>query len=179
MNHQASYFLSAADRFTETVGTVSDWSAPSPCEEWTAADVVDHVVDTQREFLTGHGADLGDRPRGEPAEVWSTHLAAVRPVVAEDDFVEREYDGHFGRTTIGATLHHFYGFDLVVHGWDLGSAAGRPTRFSDADMDAMEQAFEGFGDAAYAPGVFHRPVEVPDDAPRQTRLLARMGRRGA
>ncbi len=169
-------FDSAADRFTETVAATTDWSAPSPCEGWSAADVVDHVVDTQRQFLAGQGLDLGERPTGSPDEVWAAHLPAVRAAVSED-VRAREYDGFFGRTTIGATLDNFYGFDMVVHGWDLGSASGRPTTFTDADMEAMEQAFVGFGDHAYDEGVFKQPVEVPGDADRQTRLLARMGRR--
>lgn len=170
-----NFYLDAADRFTDTVTATDDWSAGSPCEGWTAADVVDHVVDTERQFLSGHGADLGDRPSGTPAEVWAAHLAAVRPLVTED-LRSTEYDGFFGRTTIGATLDDFYGFDLVVHGWDLGSATGRPTTFTDAEMDVMEQAFVGFGDHAYDEGVFRPALDVPADADRQTRLLARMGR---
>jgi uncharacterized protein (TIGR03086 family) len=171
-----SFFLDAADRFTATVRATTDWSAASPCEEWTAADVVDHVVDTERQFLEGHGVAVGARPSGGPVEVWAAHLAAVRPVASDDDFCRREYDGFFGRTTIGSTLDAFYGFDLVVHGWDLGSSNGRPTSFTDADLDTMDQAFVGFGEHAYDEGVFHRPVEVAADAPRQERLLARMGR---
>jgi uncharacterized protein (TIGR03086 family) len=170
-------YLDAADRFSTTVSATTDWSATSPCEDWTAADVVDHVVDTERQFLEGHGAELGDRPTGDPAAVWADHLAVVRPLAADDEFRGREFDGYFGRTTIGATLDNFYGFDLIVHGWDLGSASGRPTTFTDADMDALDAALEGFGDHAYDEGVFRQPVDVPDDASRQTRLLARMGRR--
>jgi uncharacterized protein (TIGR03086 family) len=177
MSADTDFFLQAADRFTATVDATTDWSGPSPCEEWTAADVVDHVVDTEREFFDRHGVDLGERPSGEPADVWRAHLAAVRPHVEDEAFGAREFDGFFGRTTIGATLHNFYGFDLVVHGWDLGSANGRPTTFTDADMDAMEAAFVGFGEHAYDEGVFRQPVEVADDAPRQERILARMGRR--
>jgi uncharacterized protein (TIGR03086 family) len=171
-----NFFLDAADRFSATVDATTDWSATSPCEGWTAAHVVDHVVDTERQFLQTQGVELGDRPGGSPAEIWAQHLDAVRPLVT-DELRAREYDGFFGRTTIGATLDRFYGFDLVVHGWDLGSSNGRPTTFSEADMDTMDAAVEGFGDHAYDEGVFRGPVAVPDDAPRQTRLLARMGRR--
>ncbi|WP_395659465.1 maleylpyruvate isomerase family mycothiol-dependent enzyme [Nocardioides sp.] len=171
-----TFFLESADRFSATVDATTDWSAPSPCEGWTAAEVVDHVVDTERQFLAGHGVELGDRPSGSPADVWAAHLSGVRAQVT-DELRDREYDGFFGRTTVGATLDHFYGFDLVVHGWDLGSANGRPTTFTDADMDAMDAAFEGFGEHAYDDGVFKAPVDVPADASRQVRLLARMGRR--
>lgn len=171
-----TFYDDAADRFTATVAATTDWSAPSPCADWTAADVVDHVVDTERDFLGRHDLDVGDRPSGTPPEVWAAHLSAVRSAVT-DDVRAREFDGFFGHTTIGATLDDFYGFDLVVHGWDLGSAGGRPTTFTDADMDAMEKAFVGFGEHAYDDGVFKQPVDVPEDADRQTKLLARMGRR--
>jgi uncharacterized protein (TIGR03086 family) len=171
-----TFFDDAADRFSATVSSTSDWSATSPCEGWTAADLVDHVVDTERQFLETHGVELGARPAGSPDEVWAAHLSAVREAVS-DDLRAREYDGFFGRTTIGATLDDFYGFDLVVHGWDLGAASGRPTTFTDADMDAMDAAFVGFGEHAYDDGVFKQPVDAPEGADRQTKLLARMGRR--
>ncbi|GAA1795382.1 TIGR03086 family metal-binding protein [Nocardioides hankookensis] len=171
-----NFFLDAADRFTDTVSATTDWSAASPCADWTAAEVVDHVVDAERDFLGRHDVDLGERPSGEPAEVWAAHLAAVRPVVEDDAFLAREFDGFFGRTTIGTTLDNFYGFDLVVHGWDLGASNGRPTTFTDDEMDTMDTAFEGFGEHAYDEGVFRQPVDVPEDADRQTKLLARMGR---
>jgi len=169
-------FVSAAERFTAVVDRTTDWSAPSPCEGWTAADVVDHVVDSQRDYLSRMDVPLPDRPTGSPDLVWAGHLSAVRPLLT-DELRAREYDGFFGRTTMGATLDDFYGFDLLVHGWDLGSAGGRPTTFTDADMDALEAAFEGFGDHAYDDGVFREPVDVAEDADRQTKLLARMGRR--
>jgi uncharacterized protein (TIGR03086 family) len=170
------FFNDAADRFTATVEATTDWDATSPCEGWSAADVVAHVVDAEREFFGRHDVDLGDRPSGTPPETWAAHLAAVRPYVEDDAFRDREFDGFFGRTTIGTTLDNFYGFDLVVHGWDLGASNGRPTTFTDAEMDTMDTAFEGFGDHAYDDGVFQQPVDVPEDADRQTKILARMGR---
>ena len=178
MTPEATKFLEKAERFSAITADVSDWSATSPCEGWSAADVVDHVVDTQRSFFTTHGAELGDRPSGSPEEIWAAHLSAVRPVVGDDAFMAKVYDGWFGPTTIGETVIRFYGLDLVVHGWDVASSQGAPTDFTDADMDAMEVSFEGFGEAMYADGVFAEDLPVPDDAPRQTKLLARMGRRG-
>ncbi|SKB05553.1 maleylpyruvate isomerase N-terminal domain-containing protein [Aeromicrobium choanae] len=172
-----TFYLDAADRFSATVDATTDWSATSPCADWTAADVVAHVIDSERDFFARHDLDLGERPAGAPAQAWAAHLDAVRPYACDAAVASREFDGFFGRTTIGATLDSFYGFDLVVHGWDLGASNGRPTTFSDGDMDAMDAAFAGFGDHAYDDGVFGRPVDVPDEADRQTKLLARMGRR--
>ena len=52
----------------------TDWSAPSPCEEWTATDVVEHVVSTQRGYFDQRGADLGDLQGDDPSIRWHTHL---------------------------------------------------------------------------------------------------------
>ena len=174
---QITRFLDNAGRFSAVVDVLQDWSAPSPCEGWSAADVVDHVVDTQRHFLVQHGFDLGARPDGEPAAAWHRHLEQVAGLLADESRVTVEYDGHFGRTTVADTLADFYGFDLVVHRWDLGRAAGQPVAFSDAEMDAVETAIPAFGEALYAEGICARPVAVPDEAPRQDQILATLGRR--
>lgn len=177
MNPHVAQFEDAAHRFTTVVQEATDWSAPTPCSDWSAADLVNHVVDTERDFLTGHGADLGERPTGAPDEVWASHLAGLVPLLGDNRFWKRQVDSHFGPTTPGRLLEQFYAFDLIVHGWDLGASQGRPTTFTDIDMDTIEQSFEAFGPAMYSEGVFLPPVEPPADADRQTRLLARMGRR--
>lgn len=168
-----------ADRFTAVVEAAgdTDWSSPSPCEGWTAADVLDHVVDTQRDFLDNRGADVGARPEGTPHEVWAAHRDVVRRVTADDAFVSEEYDGYFGRTTVADTLANFYGFDLLVHRWDLARALGQDVTWDDAELDKIEASLDGFGDALYSDGVCKPAIEVPAGASRQERVLGRMGRR--
>lgn len=170
-------FSEYADAFDATVAQVRPeaWGAASPCEGWTAADVVRHVVDSQRAFLDRQGVPAGDVPADPPDAVWLAHRATVDRLLA-DGTGDREFDGFFGRTTIGDNLASFYGFDLVVHRWDLARAAGVACRFSDAELDQLEASLNAFGEHLYDPGVCARPVPVPDDAPRQDRLLALMGR---
>jgi uncharacterized protein (TIGR03086 family) len=174
-----SVYDTRADRFTTVVETAgdTDWDRPSPCDGWTAADVVDHVVDTQRDFLDRRGADLGPRPAGSPAQVWAAHRDAVRRVTADDAFVSEEYDGYFGRTSVADTLGSFYGFDLLVHRWDLARALGGDVKWDDTELDQIEAALDGFGDALYADGVCKPALDVPAGASRQERVLGRMGRR--
>ena len=51
----------------------ADWDQPSPCEGWSARDVLAHVVDTERDFLQGRGLDVGHRPDlGAPSAAWRT-----------------------------------------------------------------------------------------------------------
>ena len=138
MQPQISRFLDNAGRFSAVVATVTDWSAPSPCAQWSAADVVAHVVDTQRDFLTQRGFDVGPRPEGDPAAVWHRHLDLVTALVQDERRVTAEYDGYFGRTTLAATLADFYGWDLLVHRWDLGRAAGQPVELSEQEQGRVE-----------------------------------------
>ena len=177
MHPQIQQFHDNAATFTDVVETGGDWSGASPCEGWTASDVVNHVVDTQRNFLEQREVTLADRPTGEPAALWAAHLSGVRDVLADEDFATIEYDGYFGRTSVADTLATFYGFDMLAHRWDLASALGVDASFSDAEMDLMDVALDGFGDALYSEGVCNPALDVPADAPRQTRILARMGRR--
>jgi hypothetical protein len=75
-------------------------------------------------------------------------------------------------------MANFYGFDLVVHRWDLGRALGQEVRWSEEEMERLEKAIAGFGDALYSPGVAGPALDVRPDADRQTRILALLGRRG-
>ena len=132
-------YLTQADLFTAVVDAATDWTAPSPCEEWTATDVVEHVVSTQRGYFDQRGAHLGDLPGDDPSTRWHTHLRQVRDVVADDGFATTEFDGYFGRTTVDELLANFYGFDMTVHRWDLGQAVGVPVTFTDDELDRIEQ----------------------------------------
>lgn len=169
-----------ADGMQATLDAVapSSWDSASACAGWTGRDVVAHLVDTQREFLTTHGADLGPRPDlADPAAAWRTHTAEVRAVLARPGFVEREYDSLGSTTTVGATFDMFYGFDMIAHRWDVTAADGRAYAFDDADLDVIEGMVAAMGDMLYSSGVCGPAVEVAPDADRQTRALAALGRR--
>ena len=174
---KTTLFLAHADRFTEAVGTVTDWSAQSPCSDWTAAQVVDHVVDTERGMVAERGADVGVRPTGEPTDVWTAHHDLIHRLLADPGFAGQAYDGYFGPTTVIDTLVDFYGFDLLVHGWDVARASGVPLAWTEREMDRIEASIEIFGDSLTMEGICKPAVPVPAEAPRQDRILGRLGRR--
>lgn len=178
MDQRIADHLANAATFTALVEDVpaDRWDDPSPCEGWTAADVLQHVIDTQRDFLTGRGATLPDPPAGDPAARWAAHDAAVRGVLADEAFATTAYDGWFGPTTVADTLRDFYGWDLVVHRWDLGRATGREVAWSDAECAFVAGELDGFGEQLYAEGVCKPAVPVAGDADEQTRVLGLLGR---
>ena len=134
--------------------------------------------DSQRSFLVDRGLDVGAELdlASDPAAGWRQHSATVQSLLDDPEVVGTEYDGYFGRTTIGDTVARFYLFDMFVHRWDIATATGVGTQFSDAEMDEIEAAADALGDNIYRPGVCADAVAVPDDSNRQVALLARLGR---
>lgn len=154
------------------------WAALSPCEGWTTVDVLSHMIDSQRSFFADRGFDVGPPPdlSSDPAAAWRQHSAVVQSLLDEPDVAATEYDGWFGRTTIGETVARFYLFDMVVHRWDIATGAGVDTELTEAELDEIEAAADALGDNIYRPGVCADAVAVPEGGGRQAALLARLGR---
>jgi uncharacterized protein (TIGR03086 family) len=158
--------------------TPEQWEAASPCEGWTARDVLAHLIDSERDYLTGHGLVLPARPDlSDPSAAWSAHAEAVRELLTDPEVPARTFDGHFGPTTIGDALLQFYGFDLVAHRWDLAAVTATPYRFTESELDGLERSIAGWGEALYMEGICKR-AETRSDTDRQTRVLAALGRTG-
>lgn len=175
---EAAY--AAANRpLTELIDTLTpqQWQSPSPCEGWSAADVVRHMIDTQRELFNRHEVELGESQdvAADPAAAWRTHTQAVLARLADERVGAMAFDGFFGPTTFADTLRTFYVHDMIAHRWDLAKAAGREIDFSEAELDALEAGHAAFGDAMYMDGIYKKR-EIPDNATRQERVLATMGR---
>jgi uncharacterized protein (TIGR03086 family) len=177
----ATQYEKARRPLSDLVETIpaDGWAQPSPCEGWAARDVLRHVIQTQREFLTGKDLDLGEAPDvdADPAAAWRGHTKRVAEVICDDAVVTTAFDGHFGPTTIGATMEQFYIWDMVVHRWDLARSVGADAGLTDAELDRMESGADSFGPALYMDGVCATAVEAPADADRDVRVLARLGRR--
>ncbi|WP_347060363.1 TIGR03086 family metal-binding protein [Blastococcus sp. HT6-30] len=155
------------------------WTRPSPCEGWTAADVVEHMIGTQRDFLTTHGVDLGEAPdvAADPAAAWREHATRVAEAVSDEAVAARAFDGFFGPTTVGAAFEQFYVWDMVVHRWDVARAVGADAGLTDEELDRIEAGADVFGPALHMDGICRPALDVPEDADRTRRILARLGRR--
>lgn len=177
----------AIERITSSAGP-QDWERPSPCQGWSARDVIDHLVDTQRDFLSQQGLLLPEsQPAervGETAQVkvsaagqrWQSHTHAVAALLADPRVGGTAYEGFFGPTTVGETLAQFYGWDMLVHRWDLGRALGAEVTFTERELDEIEAPLPMFGDQLYAEGICGPAIQVGADEPRQVQVLARLGR---
>jgi uncharacterized protein (TIGR03086 family) len=175
-------YRTLADAFEAKVAAVApeDWSKPSPCTEWTARDVVAHVIDVHGMMLRPleTTSDEGPPVADDPLGAFRTARAELERVLADPALADTEYDGMFGRTKVSATVDQFMDFDLVVHGWDLARATGQDETIPPDEVERILGFIDRLGGPATMQdnGVTGPEVVVGDDAPAQDRMLGLLGR---
>jgi uncharacterized protein (TIGR03086 family) len=166
--------------FVDVVASVPPdrWSAQSPCDEWTARDVVRHVVGVHGMMLKPLGRQLSEAPPvdTDPIGALDSAIADVQQVLNDPALAGTEYDGYFGRTSVQDTIDRFLCFDLVIHAWDLAKAAGLETSIPAEEVTRVRSDADRLGDAMRAPKVVGPEVAAPANASSQDRLLAFLGR---
>ena len=181
MSSIADHYRLLAGAFTETVEAVpaDRWEDPSPCEGWSARDVVQHVIDSETGMLERVGlAPDPPRPDADTAATWTATRDHVQEVLDDPERAGLEYDGFFGRTSFEKTIDQFACFDLLVHRWDLARAVGL-TSHEAMPPDEVTHAFEvgrSLGDNLRQSGTCGPEVDVSADADEQSRFLAFLGR---
>lgn len=178
----ASRYRRLAGLFTAAVEQVDGtaWERPSPCEGWTARDVVRHVAETQRDLLDRVGLAPDDRELpDDPVAAWDLVRGWVATVLAEPERAGLIYESYFGPTTVAETLDTFYCSDLAIHRWDLARAAGLADHeeMPADEVARLTQDYRKLGESLRSPGVCGPPVELDTPDPtEQDRLLAFLGR---
>ena len=178
----ADRYRTVAGTFTETARRVPDgaWDNPAPCEGWVARDVVGHMVEWMPAFLGDAPIDL---PAGsvvledDPVGAWVSlsdglQAALDDPQVAAQTFTHP----HVGTHTVEDAIGMFFLGDVLVHTWDLATAAGLEVTLDPAEVHRLLEGMEGMEQLLRESGQYGPRVDVPADADEQTRLIAFTGR---
>ncbi len=150
------------------------WAAPTPCSEWDAAALVEHVIGFHEFLLLRPLGVRAHRPRTGPAPRWLATQAAIEEALALPalatpvDF----FDGQARRP--GDVLGAITG-DVLVHTWDLARAVGVRDQLDEALCSLAYDAVRANG-APDGSGMFAPPVPIGSGASTQDRLLALRGR---
>lgn len=183
MSEVVDRYTSLADQFGARVEAAPDdaWDNQSPCEGWTARNVVNHVADIQRRLVWRiNGSE--DEPEAiaadaDPKATWRESYAATKEALAQPGALDKTVPGPMGEMPISMAVGRIYASEVLVHAWDLARAVGGDETL---DADAVSQAFKGLEpmDAMIRqPGVFGPKVEPPAGADEQTRFLCFLGRK--
>jgi uncharacterized protein (TIGR03086 family) len=169
-----------AGAFTDRVRHVKDWDAATPVPEWTARDVVRHLVEWLPGFLAS-GSDV-QPPRGpdidqDPVASWAAHCGWVQALLNDQGSARRMLNNrHIGSMPLDRAIDQFYTTDVFMHTWDLARATGQDDRL-DADYCAqLVDGMETYEEAIRSSGQYGPRVPTPPGSDAQTRLLGFIGR---
>lgn len=176
----ADRYRRLAEAFDATVSAISPegWGRPSPCVGWSARDVLVHVLNSQADAVTKVGLSI-DRSADSTADAlaaWREVRDGMQALLDDPDAAALEYQSFGATTTIADTVERFLCFDLIVHRWDIASAAGTSVTMSTGDIDDANAFLDSMGQMFYDYGAGGPAVEVADNAPPQDKLLGRSGR---
>ncbi len=181
MSEISDRYRRLSDAFAAAVSAVPEdrWNSPSPCEGWTARDVVEHVANVQGLFLGFVGCTAPPLPpvADDPLLTLQAAFAPVVEVLDDPTLSIQTFDGAFGETNFAAAIDRFANLDLVVHRWDLARATGGDEAIAVDDAERVIAGAAGFGPALRSPGVCGPEIEVSPNADATTRMLAVLGRR--
>ena len=177
----AEKFRRVAGRFADRIAEVpaDAWSNPSPCEGWTARDVVDHLLTWVPSVIGRSGiAFPHDLLASEdPATAWEGFTTTLQTALDDPEVSQRAFDaGPPGTLTVEQAIDMLVTSDVLVHTWDLARATGLDERLDEHVAAQMLAGLEPMDEVLRASGHYGPRVIVADDADVQTRLLAFTGR---
>jgi uncharacterized protein (TIGR03086 family) len=153
------------------------WDRPTPCPEWDARGVLEHVIGFHDVLLLVPLGAKPSRPRDDPVARWAVTFEAVLSVLGPDGPLDRVGPASSaGDAPSYAKLLPMLTSDVLVHTWDLARSTGTELVL---DAGLCEAALEGARrseESRLASGMFAAPFEVPEGSDAPTRLVALMGR---
>jgi uncharacterized protein (TIGR03086 family) len=157
---------------------------PTPCPDYTVADLCEHVVGLTAEFTLSArkspapeapGPVDGARLAGDWRRQVGTGLVALGEAWRQDGAWVGET--HAGPVTLPAPVTAEVALDeLVVHAWDVAVATGQPYDPDPAAVETCLRFVASFDAPADDGGLFGPPVPTTPDAPALDRLVALTGR---
>jgi uncharacterized protein (TIGR03086 family) len=156
------------------------WDNPSPCEGWTARDVVGHLTGWIPGFFGAHGVEFAAVPsvQDDPVAAWETVQAALAGALTDPALADSPVETPFSTQSLAETVDMIVTGDVFTHTWDLARATGQDERLDAAQLQRMIAAMGAMPEEVLrADGMFGPPIEVSADADDQTRFLAYLGRR--
>jgi uncharacterized protein (TIGR03086 family) len=173
-------------RVVENIGP-AQLDNPSPCDEWTVRDVLNHITGGATMFglcvRDGNVPDeklgalmTGDNLGTDYKGAWTRAAADAEASFAIPGAMDKIVKLPFGEMPAGMALNIAI-FDVLTHAWDMAKATGQSTDF-DPKVSAAAYAIAQnmLSDDMRNSGIFGPQVAVAEDAPVVDRLVGLAGR---
>jgi uncharacterized protein (TIGR03086 family) len=182
MSDIAERYERVTAQFTDRVRAVPEdaWDNPSPCEGWTARDVVGHLTEWIPAFFGSQGVKFPPVPSvaDDPVGAWETVQVTIARALADPILASEQVATPFSTQSLAETVDMIVTGDVFTHTWDLARATGQSETL---DSDQLQRMIAGMGaipeEVLRADGMFGPRIDVRADADDQTRFLGYLGRR--
>lgn len=175
----------AIDHATKVVTKLApeDFGKSTPDTEWDAKTLVNHMLyelSWVPDMVEGRtiaevgSAFEGDLIGDDPAGKWLSALELAKDIVKTADLQAIAHLS-FDDVTVEDYLRMEAG-DQLIHSWDLAAALGLDRTLDPAIAQEIYDATKPNAASLASSGLFKPPLQVPDDADIQTKLLALFGR---
>jgi uncharacterized protein (TIGR03086 family) len=156
------------------------WDLDSPCEGWTARDVLGHhigVLNGVTHMAAGNDMVFPAAPddMSDPKGVWADCRDRLLATLDQPGALQHEGPYWFGPMSIDELIA-IVQWDPLTHAWDLEQATGVAALL---DERLAQQSFDRISpmrEALAARGLVGEAVAVPDDADIVSRFLGLVGR---
>lgn len=179
----ADEYREIAGRFTELVVAVPDevtWQRQSPVPEWTARDVVRHLVEWFPSFLAasaGVALPQGPSVDQDPVAAWRTMSDGVQAILDDPASARKVVTNpNTGEVPLPEAISRFFTNDVFMHTWDLARATGQDETLDPQRCAMLLDQLIPIDELLRSSGHYGPRVEVPDETDVQTRMLAFIGR---
>jgi uncharacterized protein (TIGR03086 family) len=168
--------------FGDAVNAVGGhWQAQTPCSEWDARGVLEHVIGFHDVLLLRPLGAKPHRPKGDPVGRWVATYQALDQLLSRPDLFDGVIDvpgvGNDPPSQINAArIVPLLSLDVFIHTWDLGRASGHEISL---DRELCRTFLDGLpsdDEALSRTGMYESPRSIPPSSDAQAQLLARMGR---
>ena len=158
------------------------WTAPTPCPDWTVRELVNHLVTGNLSFVALLREQpppdrVGDHLEADPVAAYRQAADDLITVFTQPGVFDRVYQAPPGPMP-GSALLHLRIIEALVHGWDLAQATGQPLDVLPEDLAETELDLCR-AQLAHTPRTgnpFGPAQPVVGDAPAIERLVAYLGR---
>jgi uncharacterized protein (TIGR03086 family) len=180
MSQVSEHYSPVADGFAACLADARPdrWLAPSPCTDWTARDVVVHVINTHHRVLaTLDGSEpQAVTPDDDLPARWSTATAALRDALNDDVRASQVVASGFGEQSFESLVDRLLCADTLLHTWDLARATDQEAHLDPVAVSRTMGFLGPLDEAIRRPGGFGPKIDPAQDADEQTMLLNFCGR---
>jgi uncharacterized protein (TIGR03086 family) len=141
------------------------WANPSPCSEWDARGVVEHVIGFHDDMLLRPTGTELTLPTDDPSARWAATVAAIDAAM---EIASPE-------VSLDQLLPGFTA-EMLTHSWDLAMAVGVDPHLDTELCKVSLEFMRANEDKVRASGSFGAAVSRPNNTDAATQLVAFLGR---